>query len=97
MEYIIWLSVYTVDIIKYNGENRIGGVMVSMLASGTLDCGCEPRSGQAKDYEIGICYFSAKHEALRRKSKDWLAWNQNNVSKWSDMSIMDCCFSKLAL
>ena len=97
MEYIIWLSVYTVDIIKYNGETSIRGVMVSMLASGTLDCGCEPRSGQAKDYEIGICYFSAKHEALRRKSKDWLAWNQNNVSKWSDMSIMDCCFSKLAL
>jgi hypothetical protein len=24
--------------------------------------------------------------ALRRKSKDWLAQNQNNVSEWSDMS-----------
>ena len=24
--------------------------------------------------------------ALRRKSKDLLAWNQNNVSEWSDMS-----------
>jgi hypothetical protein len=39
-----------------------------------------------KDYEIGICCFSAKHAALRRKSKDWLARNQNNVSEWSDMS-----------
>jgi hypothetical protein len=28
---------------------------------------------------------SAKHAALRRKSKDWLARNQNNVSEWSDM------------
>jgi len=24
--------------------------------------------------------FSAKHASLRRKSKDWLARNQNNVS-----------------
>ena len=64
----------------------IGGVMVSMLASSAVDRGFEPRSGQTKDYEIGICCFSAKHAALRRKSKDWLARNQNNVSEWSDMS-----------
>jgi hypothetical protein len=25
-------------------------------------------------------YFSAKHAALRSKSKDWLAWNLGNVS-----------------
>jgi hypothetical protein len=42
--------------------------------------------GQTKDYEIGICCFSAKHAALRRKSKDWLPRNQNNVSERSDMS-----------
>ena len=30
--------------------------------------------------------FSAKHAALRRKSKDWFARNYNNVSEWSDMS-----------
>jgi hypothetical protein len=47
----------------------------------------EPRSGQTKDYEIGICCFSAKHAALRRKSKDGLAQNQDNVSEWSNMSI----------
>ena len=64
----------------------IGGVMVCMLASNVVDRGFEPRSGQTKDYEIGICCFSAKHAALRRKSKDWLARNQNNVSEWSDMS-----------
>jgi hypothetical protein len=51
-----------------------------------LECGFEPWLGQTKDYEIGICCFSAKHAALRRKSKDWLARNQNNVSEWSDMS-----------
>jgi len=32
-------------------------------------------------------YFSAKHIALRRKIKDWLAPNQYNVSKWSDMYV----------
>ena len=67
--------------------NRIGGVMVSELASSAVDRGFKPRSGQTKDYKIGICYFSAKHAPLRRKSKNWLAWNHNNVSEWSDMSI----------
>ena len=32
------------------------------------------------------CCFSARHTALRRKSKDWLARNQDTVSEWSDMS-----------
>ena len=31
-------------------ENRIGGVMVSVLASSAVDRGFEPRSGQIKDY-----------------------------------------------
>ena len=53
----------------YN-TNRIGGVMVSVLASSTVDRGFEPRSGQTKDYIIGICCFSAKHAVLKRKSKD---------------------------
>ena len=37
-------------------------------------------SGQTKDYQIGICCFSAMHAALRRKIKDCLAPNQDNVS-----------------
>ena len=49
--------------------------------------GFEPWSGQTKDYENGICFFSGKHAVLRSKRKDWLAWNQDNVSEWSDMSI----------
>jgi hypothetical protein len=72
--------------------NRIGGVMISVLASSTVDRGFEPRSGQTKDYKIGICCFSAKHAALRSKNKDWLAQNQNNVSEWSDMSICGLLF-----
>jgi hypothetical protein len=39
-------------------------------------------SGETKNYKIGICCFSAKHAALRRKSKYWLAQNQNNVPEW---------------
>jgi hypothetical protein len=44
--------------------------MVSVLASSAVDCGFEPRSGQTKDYKIGIFCLSVKHAALRRKSKD---------------------------
>jgi hypothetical protein len=47
--------------------------MVSVLASSAVYRGFEPLSGQTKDYTIGICCFSAKHAALSRKSKDWLA------------------------
>jgi hypothetical protein len=38
-----------------------------------VDRGFEHRLGQTKNYQIDICCFSAKHAALRRKSKDWLA------------------------
>ena len=68
--------------------------MVSVLSSSAVDRGFEPRSGQIKDYAIGICCFSAKHAALRRKNKDWLARNQNNVSEWSDMSTRGLLFQR---
>ena len=60
--------------------------MGSVLASSAVDRKFQPRSGQTKDNTIGMCCLSAKHAALRGKSKDWLARNQNNVSEWSDMS-----------
>ena len=66
--------------------------MVSVLALSAVDCGFEPWLGQTKDYKIGICCFSAKHAALRRKSRDWLTRNQNNVSEWSDMSTRGLLF-----
>ena len=55
--------------------------------SNAVGCWFDHRSGQTKDYEIGMCSFSTKHVALRRKSKDWLARNQDNVSEWGGMSI----------
>ena len=66
--------------------------MVSVLALNVIDREFESRSGQTTDYEIGICCFSAKHAAFRRKSKDWLARNHNNVSEWSDMSTRGLLF-----
>ena len=75
-----------------NQKHRIGGVMVCVLASSAVDRGFEHQAGQTKYYKIGICCFSAKHAALRRKSKDWLARNQNNVSEWSDISKRELLF-----
>ena len=66
--------------------------MVSMLASSVVGRGFEPRSGQTEDYEIVFYCFSAKHAALRRNGKDWLARNQDNVSEWGDMSIHGLLF-----
>ena len=55
--------------------------MVSMLVSRAMDRGFEPRSGQTKDHKIGMCCFFTKHAALRRKSKDLLALNRDDVSE----------------
>ena len=65
-----------------------------MLPSSAIYSRFVPRSGQTKDYEIGICCFSDKHTAFRGKSKDWLARNRDNVSERDDISIR---FSELAL
>ena len=72
------------------------GFMVSMLASIMVDrgfmvsmldsSGFKSQFNQTKDYKIGICCFSNKNTALRRKSKYCLAQIQDNVFKWSDMS-----------
>jgi hypothetical protein len=76
----------------YGWMTCIGGIMVSVLALNVVDRGLELWSGQSKDYKIGICYFSAKHAALRSKSKDRLAQNQDNVSEWNDMSTRGLLF-----
>ena len=60
--------------------NRIGGVIISVLASSAVDGGFESRSGHTKDYKIGMCCFSTKQAALMRKGKEWLARNQDKVS-----------------
>ena len=66
--------------------------MVSVVASSVVDRGFEPQSVQTKDNKINICCFSAKLTTLRRKSKGWLARNQNNVSEWSNKSIRGLLF-----
>jgi hypothetical protein len=63
--------------------NRIDGVMVIMLASSAVNHGF--------DYNIDMCCVSGKHAALWRKSKDWLARNQDNVAEWGDMSVRRLC------
>jgi hypothetical protein len=62
-----------------------------VLASSTADRGFE--SGQTKDYEIGMCCFSAQHAELGRNIKDWLARNQDNVPECVDMSTRGLLFS----
>jgi hypothetical protein len=41
------------------------GVMASVLASSAVDL----RSGQTKDYKIGICCFSAKHSTKETEKR----------------------------
>jgi hypothetical protein len=80
-----------------NQKHRISGIMVSVLASNVVDHGFEPRLGQTKNYKIGICCFSGKHAALRRKSKDWLARIRIMCPNGVTFLPADCCFSELAL
>ena len=43
-------------------------------------------------YIIGICCFSTKYAALKCKTNDWSARNQNKVSELSDMYIRGLLF-----
>ena len=80
-------------VVQYHfGLDGIGGIMVSMPPSSEVDHGFNPRLGQIKDYEIGICCFSTEPAPLRRKSKDWLAGNQDNVSEWGHIPIRGLLF-----
>ena len=56
------------DFLYQQQDNIIGGVMDSVLASSAADRGFEPRSGQTKDYNIGICCYSARNAISRRKN-----------------------------
>ena len=49
--------------------------------------GSSPDWVKPKSIKLVFVAFSAKHPALRRKSKDWLAGNQDNASEWGVMSI----------
>ena len=51
-----------------------------------VDCRFESHRVQTKDYDVGICFLSINNEALRIRSKDYMAENQYNVSELNDMS-----------
>ena len=78
-------------------ENRIGGVMVSVLASSAVDRGFEPRSGQTKDYKLVFVAspLSTQHYGERAKI-GWLGIRILCLSRATCLSA-DCCFSELAL
>ena len=58
--------------------------MVSGLVPSPVVRGFDPRSCQTKNYEIGICCFSAKK--LMNTSKDWSCRNYFNMLEWRNMS-----------
>ena len=66
--------------------------MVSMQVLSVADRWFEPRSRKPKDYAIGMCWFSTKHAALKEKSKEWLARNQDNMSESGGMDIRGLLF-----
>ena len=76
-------------------ENRIGGVFCSHFVNSCMvDRVFELLSDQNKDYDIGICYFSIEHTALKNQSKDYLGRNKDNVSECRDMSTCELLFQK---
>jgi hypothetical protein len=81
IQHVFWWCLFSIL------GKRIGGVMVSVLAASAVGRVFEPQSCQTKDYKIDMCCFFAKQAEIRRKSKDWLARNQDNVSEWSGMFI----------
>ena len=76
----------------------MGGVKVSVLPSSAVDRGFESPSGKTKDYKIGICCFSAKHAAVRRKCTGWLGIRimcclYNNTAR--PLICDDCNFTRI--
>jgi hypothetical protein len=56
--------------------------MVSMLTLSAVDLWFVPRSTK-----LVFVSSTLKHTALRRKSKDWMVWNQDNVSEWGLLAL----------
>jgi hypothetical protein len=70
-----------------------------LMPDKTVNCQFESRSGQTKDYKIGICCFSVEHVSLRRKSKAKTGWLRIRIMCPSGEKSLpaDCCFSELPL
>ena len=99
LNFQFWFILWCIYQVRHHSNSKLdfilkphGGVVVIVFTSSAIDREFEPWSDQTKDYKIGICCFSAKHATLKRKNKDWLARNQDNVSEWGDMSIRGLLF-----
>ena len=57
--------------------------MVSVLASSAVDHGIESRSRQTKNYKIGICCFSAKHNLFNSNFSVLISSCNIDVEKYS--------------
>jgi hypothetical protein len=93
----IWHSYLHDTILSIVKFACIGSVSVIAQSSSAVDRVFEPRMIQTNDYNIGIYYFSATDTVCSSKSKDGLAKNPDNLSKWSDMSTCKQLSSELAL
>jgi hypothetical protein len=76
------ILIYTCNIPKYDG------LIEYNLSSYTCNI---PKYDGLIEYNLSSS-LSAKHATLRRKIKDWLARNQDTVSKWGNMSICGLLF-----
>jgi hypothetical protein len=77
---------YIIEIMATHKE--IGAVMVSVLVPSAVDRGIEPRRVEPKTIKlVFVASPQMTQHAIRKKNKDWLARNQDNVSEWDDMSI----------
>ena len=84
---VVLVKLLNIHVCSYfqSSINLIGGVMFGVLVSSALDHGIKSRSGQIKNNKTGFDCFPANHTALRNKSKNGWARNQDNVSEWSNM------------
>ena len=69
--------------------------MVIVFASIVTDLGFERQASETKDYNIGICCFSAMHAALRSKSKN--GWFQNQENEYDRVYPQTVVSVRLAL
>jgi hypothetical protein len=80
-----------------NQKHRIGGVMVSVLASSVVDRGFEPRSGKTRTIQLVFVAspLSTQHYGERAK----IGWLGTRIMCLNGVTFLpvDCCFSELAL
>jgi hypothetical protein len=80
---------YIVEVSFIGGENRSTRRKPTALLLPKLH---SPGRFKLNTIEFGFVAFFTKNAAIRRKSNDWLARNQSNVSDWSDTSTRGLLF-----